>query len=426
MNKRGFDTVSVRGGYETEKTTNSTIPPIYMTNSFVFNDTEHARSLFALEKPGNIYTRLMNPTSDVLEKRLSELEGGVGGLAASSGHGAMVMMFLCLASAGDEIVSAASIYGGAVNMMSKTLKKMGITVRFVNADDPENFRRATNDRTRAYFLETIANPNADIPDLEAIASIAHEHGIPMIADNTIATPYLFSPFEHGADIIVHSASKFLTGNSTSMIGVIVDGGTFKWKDNPRFPEFNAPDESYHGIVYADACGDAAFITKMRTHILRDVGACPSPFNSWLTLLGMETLSLRVKKHCESSLEIAEYLERHSKISSVSYPGLKSSKYYSLAKKYMPKGQSSVFSFNIEGGRESAARFCDSLKLIPIVTNLGDARTIVSCPAATTHSQLSDERLLSVGINPGTVRISVGLEDVSDLLADIEQALGRIG
>ncbi len=422
MNKRGFDTISVRGGYETEKTTNSTIPPIYMTNSFVFDDTEHARSLFALEKPGNIYTRLMNPTSDVLEKRLSELEGGVGALSASSGHGAMVMMFLCLASAGDEIVSSASIYGGAVNMMSKTLKKMGITVRFVDADDPENFRRAVNDRTRAFFIETIANPNADIPDLEAIAAIAHEYGIPMIADNTIATPYLFSPFKHGADIIVHSASKFLTGNSTSMIGVVVDGGTFKWKGNPRFPEFNEPDESYHGIVYADACGPAAFITKLRTHILRDVGACASPFNSWLTLLGMETLSLRVKKHCETSLEVARFLEGHKKIASVSYPGLESSKYHALAKKYMPKGQSSVFSFNIFGGRESASKFCDSLKLIPIVTNLGDARTIVSCPAATTHSQLSDESLRAIGVNPGTVRISVGLEDACDIVADIEQAL----
>lgn len=417
-----FDTNAIHAGYRPDSDTNSRAVPIHMTTAYTFNNTEHARSLFALEEPGNIYTRLQNPTTGVLEERITALDGGIGAMAASSGHGGMTMAFLNLAGAGDEIVSARAIYGGAVNLMSKTFGQMGIKFHFVDGDDPESFRRATNEKTKAYFIETMGNPLGDIPDLEAIAKIAHEEGVPLIADNTTATPYLLKPIEYGADIVAYSSTKFLSGTGTAMGGLIVDSGNFKWKGNPRFPGFNEPDESYNGIVYADACGDAAFITKLRTHIVRDIGACQSPFNAWVTLLGMETLGLRVQRHSENGKKVAEYLEKHPMIENVSYPGLESSPYYPLAMKYFPKGQSSVYCFDIKGSRESAAKFCDNLKLLSIVTNLGDSRTLVSCPAATTHSQVPDNKLDEIGIRPGTIRISVGLEDVRDIIEDIDQAL----
>ncbi len=419
-----FDTLAVHAGYSPESDTNARAVPIYMTSAYSFNNTEHARRLFALEEEGNIYTRLQNPTTDVLEKRIAALDGGIGALAGSSGHGSMTMTFLNLASAGDEIIAAKAIYGGAVNLMTKTFAQMGIKFHMVDAHDPENFRRYTNEHTKAYFIETMANPLADIPDIEAIAQIAHEFGIPLIADNTEATPYLMKPIEHGADIVIYSSTKFLSGSGTAMGGLVVDSGKFRWKDNPRFPQYNEPDESYHGIVYADACGDAAFITKLRTHILRDIGACQSPFNSWVTLLGMETLSLRMQRHSENGRKVAEFLEKHPMVESVSYPGLKSSRYYDMAMKYFPKGQGSVYCFDIKGTREQAAKFCDSLELVSIVTNLGDSRTLVSCPAATTHSQVPDDELADIGIKPGTIRISVGLEDADDIIADIGQALEK--
>lgn len=416
-----FDTLAVHAGYKPDET-GSIAVPIHMTSAYAFRSTEHARSLFALEDNGNIYTRLQNPTSDVLEARAAALEGGIGALAAASGHSAMTMMFLNLAKEGDEIISASGIYGGAVNLMKKTFGQMGIKFTLVDAHDPENFRKAITDKTRAIFIETMGNPLGDVVDIEAIAEVAHAAGIPLIADNTVATPALLRPLEHGADLVVYSSTKYLSGTGTAMGGIVIDGGKFEWKGNPRFPDYNTPDASYHDIVYADAFGKAAFITKLRAHVLRDIGACPSPFNSWVIMLGMETLSLRMERHSKNGLAVAEFLENHPMIASVSYPGLKSSPYYELSQKYLPKGQSSMYCFDIKGSRERAAKFCDSLKLINIVTNLGDSRTIVSCPAATTHSQVPDAELAKMGIKPGTIRISVGLEDVDDLIADISQAL----
>ncbi len=425
MDKLQFDSKLIHAGYSPEAETHSRQVPLYMTTAYTFDSTEAARKAFLLQEPANIYTRIMNPTCDVLERRIADLEGGIGALSACSGHGAMTMTFLCLASAGDEIVAARAIYGGAVNLMSKTFAKMGITFRFVDGDDPDAFDRATNEKTRAYFIETIGNPNADVPDIEAIAKIAHKHGVPLIADNTVATPWLLRPIEWGADIVVHSATKFLSGNGTAMGGLVVDSGNFPFLSNPRFPEFNTPDESYHGVIYAKDMGNQAFITKLRTHILRDIGACQSPFNAWLTLLGMETLNLRMERHCQSGLAVAEFLAAHPKVARVNYPHLSDSPYKAMADKYVPRGGSSVFTFDIDGDREAAARFCDAVKMISIVTNLGDARTILSCPAATTHSQLSDEKLHSIGIEPGTIRLSVGLEDVNDIIADLTQALSAI-
>ncbi len=416
-----FDTLAVRAGYTPDETGAMAVP-IHMTSAYAFESTEHTRALFALEQSGNIYTRLQNPTTDALEKRAAALDGGIGAMAAASGHSAMTMMFLNLAEAGDEILSASGIYGGAVNLMKKTFGQMGIKFTHLDAHDPENFRRAINDKTRAIFIETMGNPLGDPVDIEAIAAIAHEAGVPLIADNTVATPALLRPIEHGADLVVYSSTKYLSGTGTVMGGIVVDSGNFEWKGNPRFPGFNNPDESYHGIVYADAFGKAAYITKLRTHILRDIGGCPSPFNSWVTLLGLETLGLRMQRHSENALALAKYLENHPLVESVSYPALESSPYYELTKKYLPNGASSMYCFDIKGSRERAAKFCDSLKMINIVTNLGDSRTIVSCPAATTHSQVPDEELRKIGIRPGTIRLSVGLEDISDIIADVEQAL----
>lgn len=415
-----FDTLAVHAGYKPDATGAQTTP-IYMTSAYSFGTTERARAMFALEEGGNIYTRLQNPTNTVLEERAAALDGGVGALAAASGHAAMTMLFLNLAQCGDEIVSASAIYGGAVNLMKKTFGQMGIKFHHVDAHDPQNIKNAINDRTRAVFVETMGNPLGDVIDIEAIAAVAHEAGVPLICDNTVATPALLRPFEHGADIVVYSSTKYLSGTGTVMGGIVVDSGNFEWKGNPRFPQYNTPDESYHGVVYAEAFGRAAFITKLRTHILRDIGACPSPFNSWVTMLGMETLSLRMQRHSENGLKVAKFLESHPMVTSVSYPGLESSKYYPLVKKYLPKGQSSMFCFDIDGSRERAAKFCDSLKLLQIITNLGDSRTIVSCPAATTHSQVPDDELAKIGIKPGTIRISVGLEDADDIIADLKQA-----
>lgn len=419
-----FDSMAIHAGYTPDPTTHSRAVPIYLTSAYAFESIEHARRLFALEEDGNIYTRIMNPTTDVLEKRMSALDGGIGALAAASGHSAITMAILNIANAGDEVVAARAIYGGAINLLSKTLGQIGIKTHFVDAHDPEAFRRVTNDRTRAYFIETMGNPLGDVPDIRAIADIAHENGIPLIADNTEGTPYLVRPIEHGADIVIYSSTKFLAGNGTVLGGIVVDGGKFDWKDNPRFPDFNRSDESYHGIVYADACGAAAYITKLRTHILRDIGACISPFNAWVTLLGIETLGLRMKKHCENGFKVAEFLLAHPLVESVSYPALPSSPYHEVAKEYFPNGQSPVYCFDIKGTREVAAKFCDSLEMISIVANLGDSRTILNCPSVTTHSQLSDEQLAGIGLKPGTIRISIGLEDTDDIIADITQALDK--
>jgi O-acetylhomoserine (thiol)-lyase len=364
----------------------------------------------------------MNPTNGFLEERITALEGGVAALAFSSGHAAMFNTFVNLCQTGDEIVSSANIYGGAINMMNISLKRLGITVKFVDPEDMSAWESAITDKTRLFFTELIGNPNANISDIEKIAEIAHRHGIPFMVDGTFNTPYLCRPLEHGADIVVHSATKLLSGHGQVMAGIIVDGG-FDYKNNPRFPLFNEPDVSYHGVVFADL-GKMAFILRLRALIMRDFGSCLAPFNAFMTTLGVETLSLRVERTCENALAVAKFLESHPEIEAVNYPGLENNKYHSLAEKYLPKGCGGVMTFNIKGSRDRAARFMDALNLIQNVANLGDIRTQVVHPATTTHSQLTKEQLASMDISEGTVRISVGLETIEDIIGDLEQALAK--
>lgn len=418
----GFETLMIHAGQSPDSDTLSRALPIYQTTAYNFKSVEHAKNLFALKEEGNIYTRLQNPTNDVLEKRIAALDGGVGGLTASSGHAAMFMTFANLCNAGDEIVSSICIYGGAINMLGISMRKLGIKVNFVDPDDFEAWEAAVNDHTKAFFVECVGNPNANVADIEKIAKIAHSHGIPLVVDSTFTTPYLERPIEWGADIVVHSATKFLGGHGTSMMGVIVDSGNFNWLGNPRFPDYNNPDESYHGMVYARDCGKAAFITKLRANILRDYGSTASPFNSFLVLQGVETLSIRMQRHCENAQKIAEYLNESPYVEFVNYPGLKNNKYHELAKKYLPRGCGGVFTFGIKGTRETGAKFIEALKIFSHVANVGDVRSLVIHPASTTHSQLSDEQLKEAGITPTTIRLSIGLEDVNDLIADLEQAM----
>ena len=422
MNDYRIETKAVHAGYQPEATTHANVLPIYMTTAYSFDSVEHARRLFALEEGGNIYTRLQNPTTTALEDRVAELEGGVGAVAASSGHGAITMALLTLAKAGDEIISSSTIYGGAINLLGKTFDRMGIKVHFADVRDISTFEKFINDKTRAIFVEAIGNPKADVADIEALAALAHANGIPLIVDNTFATPYLLRPIEYGADIVIHSTTKYLAGNSTAMGGMIVDSGKFNWQGNSRFAEMNLPDESYHGVVYTEAFGPAAYIAKVRTQILRDIGACQSPFNSWATMLGIETLHLRMERHCENAMRVAEFMQTHPAVEKVEYPALASSPFYGLSQKYLPKGASAVFTFEIKGGREAGAKFCDNLKLLRIVANLGDTRSMVSHPATTTHSQLSDEQLAAAGISASTIRLSIGIENAEDIIADIAQAL----
>lgn len=419
----GFDTLMVHAGKEYDKETGSVTVPLYMTTAYEFENADHARRLFALEESGNIYTRIMNPTSDMLEARITALEGGSGALALASGHAAIFLTIVTIARQGDEILSSPYIYGGAINMFSHSLAKLGITVRFVDPDQPQEVEQAINDKTKAIFVETVGNPNANVADLDTLAEIAHRNGVPLLVDSTFTTPYLIKPFEHGADIILHSATKFLGGHGTVMAGLVVDSGKFQWKGNPRFPDFNDPDPSYHGVVFADL-GPTAFITKLRTQMLRDYGPCISPFNSFMILQGIETLSLRMRKHCDNALAVAKFLEGHPMVEKVHYPGLESSRYHKLAQKYLPKGSSAVFTFEIKGGKKAGEKFINSLELLLHVTNVGDVRSLVSHPASTTHSQLNEEQLNAAGITPGTIRLSIGLEDAEDLIADLSQALDR--
>lgn len=422
MQQHGFDTLAVRGGYATDPTTHSVAVPLYMTNAYTFDSVEHAQQLFELKAAGNIYTRLSNPTVDVLEKRVAALDGGVAAVAMSSGHGIMFSTFLNLASAGDEIVSSICIYGGAINMMGVTLGRLGITTRFVNPDNLEEWENAITDKTKAFFVEAVGNPNANVADIEAIAEIAHRHGIPLIVDSTFTTPALLRPIEYGADIVIHSATKFLIGNGTAMCGIAVDSGNFDFANNPRFPLYNEPDVSYHGAVFAKDFGNAAFATRLRVLILRDIGACLSPFNAFMALNGIETLPLRMQKHSENALLVAKFLESHPSVAKVNYPGLASSQYKALADKYLAKGAGGVFTFELNGTRETTAKFIDSLNMLLNVANLGDTRSMVIHPGTTTHSQLTDEQLLKSGITAQTVRISVGIEDPQDIIADLSQAL----
>ena len=414
------DTVALHGGQEPDGTTLARAVPIYQTTSYVFRDSAHAADLFALKELGNIYTRIMNPTTDVFEQRLAKLDGGVGALALASGQSAITLAILNLAQAGDEIVSATSLYGGTYNLFKYTLAKLGITVHFVDPDDPENFRRAVNHRTRAVFLESIGNPKLDVPDFEAVTRIAHEEGLPVIVDNTV-TPTLFKPFDHGIDIAVYSATKFIGGHGTSIGGAIVDSGRFDWTSG-RFAEFTEPDPSYHGLVYAEALGNLAYIVKARIQLLRDIGPALSPFNSFLFLQGLETLPLRIRKHSENALEIARRLQDHPVVSWVSYPGLDHHPSYRQAVKYLPHGFGAIVGFGIRGGLQAGVRFIDSLKLLSHLANIGDAKSLVIHPASTTHQQLSVEERLSTGVTDDFIRLSVGIEDVEDIWEDIEEAL----
>jgi len=422
--KLGFDTLQVHPGQIPDPVTGSRAVPIYQTTSYVFRDTDHAAKLFALEEAGNIYTRIMNPTTDVFEKRMAALEGGVGALAVASGSAAIMYAILNIASAGDEIVSASTLYGGTYNLFSTTLSKLGIKVIFVNPDDPENFRKAISDKTRALYIETIGNPGINLIDIEAVAKIAHDNGIPLIVDNTFGTPYLIRPIEYGADIVVHSATKFIGGHGTSIGGVIVDAGKFDWEASGKFPGLTQPDPSYHGLVYTKAFGAAAYIVKARAQLLRDTGACISPFNSFLLLMGLETLSLRVEKHVSNTRKIVEYLKAHPAVSWVNYPNLEGNKYYELAQKYFPKGAGSIFTFGIKGDIEACKRFINSLEIFSHLANVADAKSLVIHPASTTHAQLSEEEQRAAGVTPDMIRISVGIEDANDLIYDLEQALRK--
>jgi len=421
----GFDTLAVHAGQEIDPTTKSRAVPIYQTATYGFENSQHGADLFALKVPGNIYTRIMNPTSDVFEKRMAALEGGVGALALSSGQAAATYSIMNIMGAGDELVSASAIYGGTYNLFANTLPKYGIKTVFVDGNDIQNFENAINDKTRALFIETIGNPNCDIPDIQAIADVAHKHGIPLIVDNTFATPYLCRPIEFGADIVFHSATKFIGGHGTSIGGVVIDGGTFDWAASGKFPGFTEPDKSYHGLVYARDIGAAAFIIKMRVQLLRDMGSCVSPFNSWMFLQGLETLSLRVQRHVDNAKVIAEYLKNHPKVAWVSYAGFEDNRFYKLAQKYTPKGPGAIFTFGIKGSVEAIPKFVDSLQIFTNLANVADAKSLVIHPASTTHAQLSDEEKVSAGIAPDLVRLSVGIEDVEDLIADLEQAFSNV-
>lgn len=415
-----FDTLLIHAGYSPDPATGAVVPPIYQTTAYQFADTADAAAQFSLQSPGSIYTRLANPTNSVLEERIAALDGGAAAVAFSSGHAAMFSSILNLCSAGDEFVSSICIYGGAVNMFGVTLKNLGITCRFVDPDDLSAWENAVTDKTRAFFVETVGNPNANVADLSAIAEIAHRHGIPLIVDSTFTTPALCRPIEFGADIVIHSATKYLGGHGNSMCGLAVDSGKFPFKGNPRFPAYNSPDPSYHGVVFADM--DAPFAVRLRALMLRDLGACVSPFNAFLILNGMETLSLRMERHSSNARAVAEYLSAHPDVAFVHCPMLPQDRYYALAQKYCPRGAGSVFTFGLRGDRQTCARFIDALRLFSHVANVGDARSLVIHPGTTTHSQLSDEQLAASGITPTTIRLSIGLEDISDIIADLEQAI----
>ncbi|MBP6806438.1 MAG: O-acetylhomoserine aminocarboxypropyltransferase/cysteine synthase [Chloroflexi bacterium] len=418
--KLGFTTRQLHAGQQPDPTTGSRAVPIYQTSSYQFKDTEHAANLFALKEFGNIYTRIMNPTSDVLEQRLADLEGGVGALAAGSGHAAQTMAILTLCGAGDHIVSSSRLYGGTYNQFNYTFPRLGITVTFVDPSDPAAFEAAIQENTKLIYGETLGNPDITVFPFAEVAAIARKHAVPLMIDNTFATPYLCRPFEWGANIITHSTTKFIGGHGTTIGGVIVDGGNFDWKSG-RFANFTEPDPSYHGLVYADL-GAPAFILKARVQILRDIGACQAPFNSWQTIQGLETLSLRMDRHVSNAQQVAEFLEGHTAVAWVSYPGLASHPHHQRAQQILPKGPGAILGFGVKGGREAGERFINNLQLFSHLANVGDAKSLAIHPASTTHSQLTPGELVAAGITSDFIRLSVGIEDIEDILWDLDQAL----
>ena len=420
--KQRLATLAVHAGQTADPTTGSRAVPIYQTTSYAFQDADHAGRLFALKEFGNIYTRIMNPTTDVLEKRVAALEGGVAALAVASGQAAETLTATTLAQAGEEIISTTSLYGGTYNLFHYTLPKLGITVKFVDADDFDGLRKLINPKTRAIYTETLGNPKLDVVDIEKLAAIAHEHKLPLVIDNTSASPALVRPIEWGADIVLNSATKFLGGHGTSIGGVIVDAGKFDWTASGRFKDFTTPDPSYHGLVYTEAFGPLAFILKARVQGLRDTGAALSPFNAFLVLQGIETLHLRLERHSENALAVARHLEKHPGVEWVNYPGLQSSQYFERAKKYLPDGKGGLLTFGVKGGYEAGKTLINSLKIFSLLANIGDAKSLVIHPASTTHAQLSPAEQADTGVTPELVRLSVGIEDIRDLLADLDQAI----
>lgn len=417
-----FETLQIHAG-QTVDPTGSRAVPIYQTTSYVFDSAEQAAGRFALTDIGNIYTRLTNPTTAVVDERIAKLEGGTAGITVASGSAAITYAILNIADSGDNIVAASTLYGGTFNLFSVTLSKLGVTTSFVDPDVPENFEKAINKKTKALFIETIGNPGINLIDIDAVAAVAHKHGLPLIVDNTFGTPYLIRPIEHGADIVVHSATKFLGGHGTTLGGVIVESGKFDWK-NGNFPGFTEPDSHYNGLVFGDL-GGIAFTTKIRAQLLRDTGASIAPLSSFLLLQGIETLSLRVERHVENTRKVVAFLANHPKVSWVNYPNLEGNKYKALAEKYFPNGAGSIFTFGIVGGKEAGRKFIDSLELFSNLANVADAKSLVIHPATTTHAQLNDQELALAGVSPDMIRLSIGIENISDILEDLEQALSRV-
>ncbi|MBP5404583.1 MAG: O-acetylhomoserine aminocarboxypropyltransferase/cysteine synthase [Clostridia bacterium] len=426
MSNYKFETLQVHVGQESpDPATDARAVPIYATTSYVFKDSAQAAGRFGLTEGGNIYTRLMNPTSDVFEKRIAALEGGAAALATASGSSAITYAIQNIATAGDHIVASQDLYGGTYNLLAHTLKEQGLSVTFVDPSDPENFLKAVKPNTKLFYGETLGNPNSDVIDIEAISAIAHQNGVPFIVDNTFATPYYLRPLEHGADIVVHSATKFIGGHGTVMGGVVVDGGTFDWAANDKFPGLSKPNPSYHGVVFTEACGNLAYILKLRTTLMRDQGAAISPFNSFLLLQGLETLSLRLERHVENALKVVEFLKNHPQVEKVNHPSLATGEKKALYNRYFPKGAASIFTFEVKGGAEEAKKFTESLKLFSLLANVADVKSLVIHPASTTHSQLSEEELLAAGIKPNTVRLSIGTEHIDDIIADLEEGFAAI-
>ncbi|PLX67041.1 MAG: O-acetylhomoserine aminocarboxypropyltransferase [Denitrovibrio sp.] len=423
MSEHKFETLAIHGGYRPDEKTGATNVPIYHSNAFEFDSIDHAVSLFDLKAPGHIYSRLSNPTVEVLENRIAMLEGGSAAVATSSGQFATYMAITTIAGSGDNIVASGKLYGGTYNLFVHTFKKLGIELRLVDQDDLEAYKSNIDENTKAIYIESISNPGSDIPDIEAISAIAKENGLPLIVDNTYATPYLFKPIEYGADIVLHSLTKFIGGHGSAMGGAVVDAGTFDWKASGRFPSFTEPDPSYHGVIYSEAFGNMALAIKMRVQILRDIGGCLSPTNASMIMAGLETLALRMERHCENAYKLAGYLLGNDKVAWVNYPDLPDNKNYKRLKELMPKGSGAMISFGLKGGYEASKSFIESVKLGIHATNLGDVRTILTHPASTTHRQLNDEQLESAGIPKELLRVSVGIENIDDIIADFEQAMG---